>query len=268
MQGNGRAIQDETGTMSQANGSATRRPRRVTLGLTSGLAILAVLVMVFAPVSSAASASPNALRTFLAPWSGAASTAGTFTMSGCGTGPSYPAFPAFNLTTGKATQSVSTAVKGCAKGPSSSVAFIESGVVGAAPFNTTSGVHHVIVYWTVTVTITLKATPGGTTPGASADTEFLGDAVLDDNTNSSSVSSTNSWFQFNFTSSGTTTWHHTFMIALFINETLVLHHQYSVESFIYGYVDASASKGANSASASINMATLGDMGKLTKITLK
>lgn len=241
---------------------------RATLtGSALGVAAIA-LVMILTPFSQAA---PVAFGTVVyhAPYAGKPVTGSFMQSVDCKVSGSYPKMPAFNRATGLEQVSVKSSARSCPSG----LGYGWEDTTGSAgdwtpSFHGISGAYHVVVKWKVTWSATLKANLGPHFTGAAHSTLYLvGILYLYDGTNLTYLPATSTWSAFNATYNGTATFHSSVVATMYLNQTVILGHTYNIATWIdvssYAYA---SSFGPSSASASVNVGTLGNGAQLLSIT--
>lgn len=238
------------------------RRRRRTLAWSSGggAALLALLVLA-APLAAGASTS-SVLK---APYSGAPDAGVEWEAQGCGYKTSTPVVPAFDLTSGVAKETVVTSAKSCGSTESGIEAAVAAGLNSSATFTTTTGSHKIAVAWTLKFTVTLTASPAPS-QSAVAESAVFAEATLYDSTTGISYS-IGVFDQQNYSFNGT--FSHTFTVKVTLSASLALlsGQTYQVETLAEAFAISSASPGASSASATVNVGSAGDSAKLTSITI-
>jgi hypothetical protein len=260
--------------MSRELGERGTTRRSLRMRPTSALHVATGVVAVFVAmliVSSVASASPvafakRASKTLKAPYAGAPASEAEWNTLGCGAKGSVPITPTFNTSSGALKASASASVKSCGSVNSSAYAVAIGGLESTASFTTGTGKYTVTVDWSVKINVSLAATTGGKGQRAEAFAVVEGIAELFDAKN-------NSYLDFaanlsGFLNSSTPTTHtYSYKFSLSATLNLVAKNTYSVETYVEVLAAADVTPGASSASASINMGSSGNQGKLTSIVI-
>jgi hypothetical protein len=233
------------------------------VGLSGKAALVAVLLLA-TPLAGARVTHGPLLKS---PYGGSNFQGSSWTSGGCGYTSSTLKTPVFSLSTGVFVGAVKSGTASCGTAPNHVSTYMEGGLAPSATFTVTSGMRHLVVHWSVSVNVNLKATPGGLTPSASSSTSVWLVSLLYDVTNGSYHYAMYSQAFYNYTTSGTVTWHGSRALVADINATLTSTHTYYLELYIEGNAYAFAGPGTNSASASLNLGTGGDQAKLNSVTI-
>jgi hypothetical protein len=250
-------------------GRLTRAPRRppgrVSTSMVAAMALSIVLLA--SPLAQSASAhSPVTLR---APYVGKPYLTTAINTEGCQVAATAWSPPAMNLSSGRATAGVRTHATSCpsATGRDGAQVVANFGLYTKS-FTMASGPHTIVLHWMVTWTANVSAHPMPAvnfTP--SAETYLTVLSSLYDTTNGTFLYPSNGWHVANVTFNGTTNYHHTTAVSIIFNQTLVSTHVYVLYSWLGATVLILVPDiGSNSASANLNVATLGNGAKLTSIS--
>jgi hypothetical protein len=246
-----------------------RPSRRGGLILSTGLLGLVSLLLLAAPMASAA----GAQAVFKAPYTGTPQVGTLASTSGCGGMLAVPTWPNFNLTTGLGIESVNASANHCPDvSGTDSAAFISYlGYNGSAFTQATTGSHSVIAKLSFSWKAVAKAKAGSLTQSADASILIYAAVELVDQTNHTTPA-TGLVFALSLSvTSGTTTSSKTGALfnATSNSAKLVKNHHYTIEVIVYVDVSASVTAvGKSTASAGLNLATGGDGFKLVSVTVK
>jgi len=246
--------------------------RRPSWRLSGGLAIAAVVGVAMLFVGSAA-ASPLTLAKFAvtdkSPYSGTAYGYLFDAIKGCGTTTSVPVLPFFNLTKGRAIESVAETAHSCSTQNGSAEVEAEAEFV-SSPFLVTTGLHHVSINWVANFSVKLAASAGssGSQAAEGGFSEFV-DAELVDLTNGSAFypsinPSTSVYIQSGTFSQAYPHVHQTD----YINATLSSTHSYELIVDVTASAYVFVTPGTSTASASLNMGSGGRGASLSSIVIK
>ncbi len=260
---------EQHATTSLGSGRFYRPPARARnplgrLGVATVVVALIGLLVASAPFASA-TPTGKASTTVAAPFGGYPAVAVTWAGYGCGFKESVPKAPTFDITTGIARGRGSDSIASCGSLNDTIIVLVESAVADATTFTTTTGPHHIVIRSTFTYTVDLTATPGGA--GQSA----LAYVLIGVGASVGIVGSTTGYNLSTSTFANATvrgTFSGTFTDSATLSGTLNLTAgvTYGVNFGFELYILSQVSPGASSASASVNMATLGDHGKLISIS--
>ncbi|MCI4321553.1 MAG: hypothetical protein L3K18_02305 [Thermoplasmata archaeon] len=241
-------------------------PRRKILGGTIAASALALLVL-FSPFSQAAPV--HAPVVYTAPFSGKVGVATYLQTVDCKVTGAFTKAPGFTRATGLEQLSEKATARACP----SALSYGYETVTGDAalwtkPFHVASGLYHVVVKWRVTWSAKLVANLGPTSSGLAHASSFLvGVVYLYDASNLTYLPGSNSWGAFNITYNGTVTLHSSALVTLYLNQTVRAGDTYNIATWIDASASAwAASFGHSSASASVNLGTVGNGAKLLSIT--
>lgn len=245
-----------------------RRSRRGGLAISSGMVGLVALLVLTAPLASAAS--PQ--KVYTAPYTGLPVVVTIMATAGCGAALTVPSWPVFDLTTGIGTTSLSTSAKHCpdAGGVDDALIIAEVGYNGSTFKQAATGTHDVVAKLSFSWNAVVKAKPGSTTQLAASAVYIYAYVYLYDGTNGTTPALGYKTALSLYSTSGT---HSSAKVGAIFSATtnsakLVKNHQYLIE--VYVVVDVTAqvlSAGTSTASASLNLATSGDQFKLDSVTV-
>jgi hypothetical protein len=244
---------------------AVRLRKRLALGPI--LAVAAVtLLLALTPLSQAATVRHG---TFAPPYGGKGLVSVTLGTVGCGAKDLLTVYPKFTPSTGIASGATKAKSVSCSSplGYNSAKGGFSSGYF-SKPFTGLSGLHHVVVHWTVSWNSTITAKLGPRFSGfATASSFIVATLYLLDETNLTYLPPSTSWSWFSTTSNGTVHNSSTVFFAMYLNQTLVSSHSYTITPAINVAEYASASSaGPTSASAYLSL-TGPTSTKLTSVTL-
>jgi hypothetical protein len=236
----------------------------------SGLALAAIVVaaiLVLTPLTQAAQSTSSV--TSVKPFVGKVTTARSLAYLGCGTTAKITKLPKFSLKTGVEVLAEKTTAKPCASplGYNTATTTGDAGMWGK-PFTTFAGVHHVVVHWTVRWASTITAHLGTNQAlgQGSASTDLLAVLYLVDESNGTYLPAANSWGSYSHTANGTVVTTQSASVTIYLNQTLVASHMYSIATWIYVSSGSyAASTGGNTASATVSLANSGGGTVLTSI---
>lgn len=258
------------------NQSRQRHPRfghryKGMAGATILVAVVVVGLVIYLPVTRAAEAGipvAAASVTFRAPYPGSAVQQVTALAFGdCSYADKIAKFPAFNLTTGVYKVSAGVRARSCAKSNESSALILWGGIYPTGiTFSTTSGLHTVTLHWTVRFSYNLTAEPKGAATARAWASLCDASQVLDETNGTFFESTCPGWSVPNLTS-GTDSGTVNLRITSYINGTFAKNHLYELEPTFFATMGASTLMGGASASANLNIGTLGNFAKLTSVVV-
>ncbi|MFI5417294.1 MAG: hypothetical protein ACHQ2Y_00140 [Candidatus Lutacidiplasmatales archaeon] len=230
-----------------------------------GAGVAALLLLV--PIAQAAPSHP--LSTYAPPYNGKGLVSTSLSTLGCGVKGTITTHPKFTTSSGVAKVAVKAAAKSC--GSPLGYNWVKIGG-GSGYFTRTfthvSGVHHVVAHWSVAWSSTVSVSKGPKFTGGGYASSFVVAVLwLLDETNLTYLSPANSWGFFSAISNGTVSNISSATVSMYLNQTLVSGHVYSITTAIdiSAYAQAS-SKGPSTASALLSLAGSGKSTKLTSIT--
>jgi hypothetical protein len=254
---------------SAEHASTRAAPRRNRTMNAPALAALAVgLLIALTPFAQAGSVRHAA--TYTPPYTGKGLVSVTTSTLGCGVKTTITTAPKFTTITGVAIGAGKAKAVSCSSPLGYNTAKAGAGVgYFTKTFTGVSGPHHVVVHWTVSWSSVLTAKLGpGFTGSAYASSYLVATLYLLDSTNLTYLPPSSSWSWFSSTANGTVTNHSSATFAMYLNQTLVSSHVYSITPAISLATYASASSvGPTSASAYLSLAGPGTSTKLLSISI-
>ncbi len=260
----------QKGTMREGRIAKHGRPsRRGGLILSTGMLGLVSLLLLAAPMASAA----GAQAVFKTPYTGTPQVGTFMSTSGCGGTLAVPSWPNFNLTTGLGIESANATANHCPdlSGTDSAGILSYLGYNGSAFTQTKTGSHSVIAQLSFSWKAVTKAKAGSSTQSADASISVYAIVELVDQTNQTTPATGLVFVLSMYVTSGSTTSSKTGVLfnATSNSAKLVKNHHYSIEVIVYVDVSASVTAvGKSTASAGLNLATGGDDFKLVSVTVK
>lgn len=236
----------------------------MALGLASLAALALSVLTVLAPLSQGAPVHP--LKTFAPPYNGKAIVGTNVQTLGCGVKGTIPTHPKFTTSTGVGVEALKAKAKSCPSGLGYNWVNAEASVgYFSKPITGLSGVHHVVVQWTVAWASTISASRGPTSSGSAHATSYIvATLYLLDQTNLTYLPPANGWGWYVATYNGTSTVSSSANVTMYLNQTLAAGHTFEITCAISASSYAwASSQGPSTAVGSLRLTSA----KLTSITL-
>jgi hypothetical protein len=235
------------------------------VGVVTLAAVALAVLTVLAPLSQGAPVHP--LKTFAPPFNGKAGVATNTQTFGCGVKGMIPIHPKFTKSTGVGIESLKTKAKSCPSGIGYNWVNVEASVgYFSKPITGLSGVHSVVVHWTVAWASSISANRGPASRGSAHATSYIvATLYLLDETNLTYLPPANGWGWYSATYNGTSALTSSANIAMYLNQTLAAGHTFVITCAISASSGAWAS--SQGPSTALGTLSLTSGTKLTSITL-